>query len=63
MRPAMSVRNLLEAIAIKHLRIPTLSARHSDGLDFHVLAVWSIRKALHAAYLAGVRAEQSRTKP
>ncbi len=59
----MSVTQILEKIAREHLSIPTLHARHSDGLDFHVLAVWSIRKALHAAYLAGIRAGQSCTKP
>jgi len=59
----MTPGKVLEQIARDHLSIPTLRARHSDSLDFHVLAVWSIRKALHAAYLAGIRSEQSRTKP
>ncbi len=59
----MSVTQILEKIARQHLSIPTLHARNSDRLDFHVLAVWSIRKALHAAYLAGIRAGQSWTKP
>ena len=59
----MTPGQIVEQIARDHLGIPTLRARHSDSLDFHVLAVWSIRKALHAAYLAGIRAERSRTKP
>jgi len=59
----MTPGEILHKIAREHLSIPTLHARHSDSLDFHVLAVWSIRKALHAAYLAGMRAEQSQTKP
>lgn len=59
----MTPGQILEQIARDHLSIPTLYARHSDSLDFHVLSVWSIRKALHTAYLAGIRAEQSRTKP
>ena len=59
----MSVTQILEKIAREHLNIPTLRARHRDSLDFHVLAVWSIRKALHAAYLAGIRDGRSQTKP
>lgn len=59
----MTPGQILEQIARDHLSIPTLHARNSDSLDFHVLAVWSLRKALHAAYLAGIRASQSETKP
>jgi hypothetical protein len=44
---------LLERIARENLRIPTLHRRNSDGLDFHELAVWQIKKALAAAYEAG----------
>jgi hypothetical protein len=33
--------------------IETLKTRNSDGLDFHDVAVWSIRDALAAAYAAG----------
>jgi len=43
-------------IARRHLRLDTLETRHSDGLDFHELAVWSIRDALMAAFEAGARA-------
>ena len=59
----MKPYEIIAQIAREHLNIPTLHARNSDSLDFHVLAVWSIRKALHAAYLAGVRAGQSRSEP
>lgn len=55
----MTPQEIIAHIAKEHLSIPTLSARHSTSLDFHVLAVWSIRKALHAAYLAGMRAARS----
>lgn len=40
-------------IASNILRLDTLETRHSDTLDFHDLAVWSIREALIAAYNAG----------
>jgi len=40
-------------VANQYLRIPTLETRHSDRLDFHDCAVWSIRDALIAAYRAG----------
>lgn len=59
----MTPGQILEQIARDHLSIPTLHARNSDSLDFHVLAVWSLRKALHAAYLAGIRASRSQIKP
>jgi len=45
---------LLTPIAQQHLGIDTLETRHSDPLDFHEVAVWSLREALQAAYLAGV---------
>lgn len=44
---------LLLEIAAKHFPIETLETRNSDGLDFHDVAVWSIRAALEAAFAAG----------
>ncbi|MEO8243492.1 MAG: hypothetical protein ABI832_14395 [bacterium] len=44
---------LLMEIAAKHFHIETLEIRNSDGLDFHDVAVWSIRAALEAAFAAG----------
>ena len=41
---------LLLEIAAKHFHLETLN---SDGLDFHNVAVWSIRAALEAAFAAG----------
>jgi Family of unknown function (DUF6900) len=55
----MTRNEIITQIAREHLSIPTLRARHSTNLDFHVVAVWSIRKALHAAYLAGMQAARS----
>jgi len=43
----------ITTIAQKHLDIETLDTRKSDSLDFHDLAVWSIKEALEAAYRAG----------
>ena len=43
----------LAKIARDVLGIETLEARKSDEADFHDLAVWSIDKALQAAYEAG----------
>jgi Family of unknown function (DUF6900) len=59
----MTPHQIIAQIAREQLSIPTLHARHSTDLDFHVLAVWSIRKALHAAYLAGLRAGRSQKEP
>ena len=44
---------LLLEIAAKHFYLETLEARNSDSLDFHDVAVWSIRAALEAAFAAG----------
>ena len=44
---------LLLEIAAKHFGLETLETRNSDGLDFHDVAVWSIRAALEAAFAAG----------
>ena len=43
----------LAEIATRHLRLATLETRNSDSLDFHDMAVWSIKAALEAAYEAG----------
>lgn len=42
-------------IAREALGLETLEARRMDGLDFHDLAVWSIKDALERAYEAGRR--------
>jgi hypothetical protein len=52
------LERLLTQIAQQHLDVETLETRRSDRLDFHDLAVWSIKAALEAAYLAGI--EQGR---
>ena len=44
---------LLTKIAQKHLDIETLATRKSDRLDFHDVAVWSLKAALETAYQAG----------
>jgi hypothetical protein len=43
----------IERIARDILRINTLETRKSDSLDFHEVAVWTIKEALEAAYRAG----------
>lgn len=43
-------------IARRVLGIENLDTRNRDALDFHTLAVWSVREALLAAYDAGRRA-------
>lgn len=52
------IEQLLTQIAQQHLYVETLETRRSDRLDFHDVAVWSIKAALEAAYQAGV--EQGR---
>jgi hypothetical protein len=43
----------LEKIAQETLNIPTLETRNMDGLDFHEVSVWSLRRALMQAYRLG----------
>lgn len=47
---------LFNDIAIHHIGITTLETRNSTHLDFYSVAVWEIRAALRAAYLAGYAA-------
>ena len=48
---------LLLEIAAKHFHtVETLETRNRDRLDFHDVAVWSIRAALEEAFEAGCRA-------
>jgi uncharacterized protein DUF6900 len=54
------MRNVLQRIAKKYLRLNTLDRRNSDSLDFHHLAVWQIRIAFEAAYRAGKRSNSPR---
>ena len=48
------IDTILTLIAQKHLDISTLEAQKSDRLDFHDVAVWCLRDALEAAFMAGV---------
>ncbi len=43
------------------LHIDTLVTRNADALDFHELAVWSIREALVAAFEAGAASATKHT--
>jgi hypothetical protein len=47
---------LLATIAKETLHIDTLETRKSDSLDFHDVAVWSVKAALEAAYRSGLAA-------
>ena len=50
-----NIDQLLVEIAKKHLNLETLETRNSDSLDFHDVAVWSLKKALQEAYEASLR--------
>ena len=55
------IKKKLETIAKEHLFIETLETRNSDGLDFHEVSVWGVKKALEMAYELG-RAERKKEK-
>jgi len=50
----MKYDHIVEKIAKRDLGVETLNTRNSDRLDFHVLSVWAIRKALEDAFIAGM---------
>jgi len=52
------IDQLLTEIAKKHLSFETLETRNSDSLDFHDVAVWSLKEALQEAYEAGFNAKR-----
>lgn len=53
--------DLLLKIAKKHFDVETLATRKSDSLDFHDVAVWSIKNALQEAYEAGLKAGKGKS--
>ena len=53
---ANTLDSILTLIAQKHMDIVTLETRHGDSLDFHDVAVWRLKEALHAAFMAGCEA-------
>ena len=57
-----TIDQIFALIAEKHLFIETLETRNSDSLDFHDVAVWSVRDALEAAFKAGVELGASMPK-
>jgi len=48
------IKDTIERLARDHLGVETLETRGRDQLDFHSVSVEGIRRALVAAYLAGV---------
>ena len=50
----------LAGIAKRVLGIPTLETQKSDSLDFHDVAVWTLRDALRLAYKRG---QEERQRP
>ncbi len=57
------MHDAIKRIACEILRLETLETRWSDSLDFHDLAVWSIKAALETAYQAGFGAAKSSKRP
>ena len=50
---ARTREQVIADIAQRILSVETLETRSSDRLDFHDVAVWTLREALLAAYEAG----------
>ena len=47
----------------KFLGVKTLETQNSDALDFHDLAVWTLKAALEAAFNAGYKSVQNHDEP
>ena len=47
----------LSYIALRHFGIETLESRNSDGLDFHTVSVWALKRALKNAYEMGLNSK------
>ena len=50
-------RQVVSDIAREVLGITTLESRKSDSLDFYEFSVWSLERALFAAYEAGRKSQ------
>jgi len=56
------MKKMIEKLVLS-LGFETLQTRNMDSLDFKEIAVWEIKKALEAAYQAGVEeGKKSRNK-
>jgi len=63
MNETPSTDQLFLEIAKRHMpSVETLETRNRDALDFHDVAVWSIRQALAEAYAAGMAAAKRSRK-
>ena len=63
MTDAPDTDQLFLEIAKRHMpSVETLETRNRDALDFHDVAVWSIRQALAEAYAAGQAAAKRSRK-
>jgi len=59
----MDSEKAIAVIAELVLRIETLETRRMDSLDFHEVAVWSVREALQQAYEAGYESGYEAVNP
>ena len=60
-RIVVAMRETVEALALKHFGMQTLETRKRDSLDFHSVAVWSVREALSSAFCEGVASARGDT--
>jgi len=50
---SISKEQIMKEIVENAMELPTIETRGSDELDFHDVAIWRIKEALHLAYEAG----------
>jgi len=61
-KPEQEIIDILENIAKKHFRIPSLETQNSDRSDFFDCGVVSLREALLAAFQSGRHYDQEQQK-
>ena len=59
----LKINPLISEIAVKFLGVKTLETQNSDALDFHDLAVRTLKAALEAAFNAGYKSVQNHDEP
>jgi hypothetical protein len=62
-KPTQHALKTADRIAREVLDLETLETRKMDSLDFHDMAVWSIKQALLDAYAAGFEAGKTPGAP
>jgi hypothetical protein len=62
MKNTANMSDEIERIAKQYFHVDTMETRRSDSEDFYDVAIWSIKSALTAAYMAGASARPQKAE-